>query len=64
MEASYVKKTLFLNESFVRRARKILNTKTEKETVNRALEIVIEESEIIQAHADIAGAGHVEMVYK
>jgi hypothetical protein len=64
MEATYIKKTLFLNESFVRRARKILNTKTEKDTVNRALEIVIEEGEIIQAHNDIAGAGHVEIAYK
>ncbi len=64
MEATYIKKTLFLNESFVRKARKILKTKTEKETVNRALEIVVEENEIIQAHHDIAGAGHIETVYK
>ncbi len=64
METAYVKKTLFLNESFVRKARKILKTKTEKETVNRALEIVIEENEIIQAHKAVANAGHVEMVYK
>jgi hypothetical protein len=64
MEATYVKKTPFLNESFVRKARKILKTKTEKDTVNRALEIVIEESEILKTHAGVAGAGHVETVYR
>jgi hypothetical protein len=64
MEAIYVKKTIFLNSSFIKKAQKILKAKTEKDTVNRALEIVIEESEIIQVHNDIAGAGKLETIYK
>jgi hypothetical protein len=64
MEATYVKKTMFLNKSFIQKAQKILKTKTEKDAVNRALEIVVEESEIIQAHMDIANTGNIETVFK
>jgi len=64
MEAIYVKKTMFLNKSFIQKAQKILKMKTEKDAVNRALEIVVEESEIIQAHSDIASAGHIQTVFK
>jgi hypothetical protein len=64
MKASYVKKTMFLNKSFIRKARRILNTKTEKDAVNRALEIVIEENAIIRAHKEIAGIGSIEKIYR
>jgi hypothetical protein len=64
MEAVYVKKTMFLNKSFIRKARRILNAKTEKDAVNRALQIVVEEYEIIQAHKKIAGVGNVEETYR
>jgi hypothetical protein len=64
MKATYAKKTMFLNKSYIRKARRILNAKTEKDTVNRALEIIIEENEIIQAHQEIAGAGNIETPYR
>jgi Arc/MetJ family transcription regulator len=64
METAFVKKTMFLNKAFIQRARTTLNTKTERETVNRALEIIVEESEIIQAHKAVGGVGDIEAVYK
>lgn len=64
MKAAYAKKTMFLNKSFIKKARRILNAKTDKDAVNRALEIIIEENEIIQAHQEIAGAGNIETTYR
>jgi hypothetical protein len=64
MTAIYAKKTMFLNKSFIKKARQILNAKTEKDAVNRALEIAIEENEIIRAHKDIAGAANIEKIYR
>jgi|WetSurMetagenome_2_1015567.scaffolds.fasta_scaffold27027_2 hypothetical protein len=64
MKASYAKKTMFLNTSFIRKARKILSAKTEKDAVNRALEIVVEENAIIRAHKEIAGVGTIEKIYR
>ena len=64
MKAAYTKKTMFLNTSNIRKAQRILNAKTEKDAVNRALEIVIEENDIIQTHKEIAGAGNIEKIYR
>lgn len=64
MEAGYVKKTMFINERYIKRALRILNAKTEKEAVNKALEIVIEEDRIIAAHKDIGGKGRLEQVFE
>jgi len=64
MQKAYVKKTMFLNKTFIKKAVRILNAKTEKEAVNRALEIVVEEDEIISMHKDIGGSGEIEKVYR
>ena len=64
MERAYVKKTMFINTNYIKKALKILDVKTEKEAVNKALEIVIEENEIINAHKEIGGTKSVEQVYK
>ncbi len=64
MEAVYVKKTMFLNKNYIKKALRILNTKTEKEAVNKALEIVVEEDEIIHTHKEIGGAYSIQQVYK
>jgi hypothetical protein len=55
---------MFLNKSFIRKARKILGAKTDKDAVNRALEIVVEENAIIRAHKEIAGVGTIEKIYR
>jgi len=64
MERAYVKKTMFINTNYIKKALKILDVKTEKEAVNKALEIVVEEDEIINAHKEIGGTDSVQKVYK
>ena len=64
MEDIYVKKTIFINKANIKKALKILHAKTEKEAVNKALELVVEEDEIIAAHNEIGGAGEFEKIYK
>ena len=41
-----VKKTIELNQDYIDRARDILRAKTEKQAVNRALEMVVIDDEI------------------
>ena len=64
MESAYVKKTMFINSNYIKKALKILDVKTEKDAVNKALEIVIEEDEIINAHKEIGGTDSIQQVYK
>jgi Arc/MetJ family transcription regulator len=64
MEQVYVKKTMYINSNYIKKALKILDVKTEKEAVNKALEIIVEENEIIKAHKEIGGTNSIEQVYK
>jgi hypothetical protein len=52
-----VKKTIELNQTYIDRARVIFGVKTEKAAVNKALEMVIIDDEIIKAHELIGGKG-------
>jgi Arc/MetJ family transcription regulator len=54
-----VKKTIELDQDYVDTARRIFAVKTEKEAVNKALEMVIIDDQIIEAHASVAGKGDV-----
>ena len=54
-----VKKTIELNQDYIDRARVIFGVKTEKAAVNKALEMVIIDDEIIKAHELIGGKGEV-----
>jgi len=64
MEKVYVKKTMYINSNYIKKALKILDVKTEKEAVNKALEIIVEEDEIINVHKEIGGTYSIEQVYK
>ena len=44
------KKTVLLNQDNIDKAVKLFNVKTEKEAINRALELVIEEGDIIESY--------------
>ncbi|GFP19619.1 hypothetical protein HKBW3S03_01124 [Candidatus Hakubella thermalkaliphila] len=59
-----VKKTIYLDQDYINRARKIFGVKTEKEAVNKALELAIIDDEIIQGHEEIGGKGEIEEVFK
>jgi len=54
-----VKKTIELNQDYIDRAREIFGVRTEKAAVNKALELVMIDDEIIKAHELIAGKGDV-----
>ncbi|MBI5418092.1 type II toxin-antitoxin system VapB family antitoxin [Candidatus Poribacteria bacterium] len=64
MTTAIVKKTIYLNQNYINKALKIFDVKTEKEAVNRALEIIVEEDDIISMHKEIKGLGEVEKVFK
>jgi hypothetical protein len=63
MRATFVRKTIWLNQSNLRRAVRVLHARTEKEAVNRALELAVEEEAIVDAHREVGGAGDVEKVF-
>ncbi len=50
-------KHLKLHQGKIDRARRILDVKTEQETVERALDIVLAEERIVRAHRRVRGVG-------
>jgi Arc/MetJ family transcription regulator len=64
MEQTFVKKTMFVNKGYLKKAVRILNTKTEKEAVNKALELVVEEDDIIETHKAIGGTEALRRIYR
>jgi len=52
-----VKKTIELNQDYIDMARLIFSAKTEKEAVNKALEMVVIDNQIIEAHESVGGKG-------
>ena len=54
-----VKKTIELNQDYIDRAREIFGVRTEKAAVNKALELVMIDDEIIKAHELVGGKGDV-----
>ncbi len=64
MQTTYIKKTIELNRHFLETAKNALKAKTDKETVNRALEIISEEHDIISAHIEVGGAGKIENMFE
>jgi Arc/MetJ family transcription regulator len=55
--ARMIKKTLELDQDYVDRARRFFGVKTEKQAVNKALELVAMDDEILQAHREVGGKG-------
>ena len=52
-----VKKTIELNQDYIDMARLIFSAKTEKEAVNKALEMAVIDNQIIEAHESVGGKG-------
>jgi Arc/MetJ family transcription regulator len=60
-----VKKTIELNQDHIDRARTIFRAKTDKQAVNRALEMVVIDDEIVKAHEAVGGKGRlIEEVFE
>jgi Arc/MetJ family transcription regulator len=54
-----VKKTIELDQDYIDRARLIFEVRTEKEAVNKALEMAVIDDDIIRAHRLVGGKGEV-----
>ena len=54
-----VKKTIELDQDYIDRARMIFEVRTEKEAVNKALEMAVIDDDIIKAHELGGGKGDV-----
>ncbi len=57
-------KHLKLDQTKIDRAKKLLGTVTEQETIERALDLVLAEAPILQAHKRVRGVGGVEDVFR
>jgi hypothetical protein len=57
-------KHLRLDQSKIDRAKRLLGTKTEQETIERALDLVVAEERILKAHRRLAGVGGLEDVFR
>ena len=64
MPATYIKTTIEVNRFFLEIAKDVLKTNTDKETVNKALEIISDEHDIINAHIEVGGTGQIENVFR
>jgi len=54
-----VKKTMEMNQEYIDRLREVFGVRTEKEAVNKALEMALIDDEIIKAHRRMREAGDV-----
>jgi hypothetical protein len=56
-------KHLKLDQSKIDRAKKLLGAKTEQETIERALDLVLAEEALLKAHRRLKGVGGFESVF-
>lgn len=60
-----VKKTIELDQDYIDTARRIFAVRTEKEAVNKALEMVFIDNQIIETHESVGGKGElIEDIFK
>lgn len=62
--AKVVRKSMRLRQDLIDRARKVLGTRTETETVEQALEMVVFRAEVVEGIDAIAGSNAVEDVFQ
>lgn len=54
-----IKKTMEMNQEYIDRLRQIFGVRTEKEAVNKAMEMALIDDEIISGHKRMKGAGDI-----
>lgn len=57
------RKNYYLDEAKIKKAKRILGVKTETETIDKALSLVIFRKEIVDSLKKVAGKGGVEKVF-
>ena len=55
--AGMVKKTMEMNQEYIDRLREVFGVRTEKEAVNKALEMALVDDEIVKAHRRMRESG-------
>jgi DnaJ-class molecular chaperone len=63
VKAILKRKNYYLNENKIRRAKAILGAKTETETIDAALDLIVFRKEILKSLEKVAGRGGVEKVF-
>ena len=63
MKATVKRKNFYLDEKKIRRVKRILGTKTETETIDRSLDLVLFRKEIRESLRKVAGKGGIEKVF-
>ena len=62
-KSGVVRKNLRLTQAKINKAKKILGTKTETETIEQALDLVVFRKEVLEGIDRIAGTGGVQNVF-
>ena len=63
MKATVKRKNFYLDEKKIRRVQRILGAKTETETIDRSLDLVLFRKEIRESLKKVAGKGGIEKVF-
>ena len=63
MKATVKRKNFYLDENKIRRVQRILGAKTETETIDRSLDMVLFRKEIRESLRKVAGKGGIEKVF-
>ncbi len=63
MKQTVKRKNYYLDETKIKNAQKILEAKTETETIDRALDLVLFRKEILNSLKKIKGKGKVEQLF-
>ena len=63
VKAILKRKNYYLNENKIRRAKAILGAKTETETIDTALDLIVFRRDILKSLEKVAGRGGVEKVF-
>ena len=63
MKATVKRKNFYLDEKKIRRDQRILGAKTETETIDRSLDLVLFRKEIRESLRKVAGKGGIEKIF-
>lgn len=61
MKASFKRKNYLLDETRIKRVQKIFKVKTETEAIQKALDLVVFQKDILKSLEKVKGKGHVSL---
>ncbi|MFQ5849871.1 MAG: hypothetical protein ACE5JU_04695 [Candidatus Binatia bacterium] len=63
MKTNLKRKNYYLDERKIKRAKRILGARTETETIDAALDLIVFRKEILDSLEKVAGKGQVERIF-